>query len=125
MVFATKTYNTTTFAGLLECVADTLGMPAGNLEISLDSTRRQVTALNLLIASELQQRDLPDEVRAQRLQQLQTANRALQLLDEAFDQLRAAQQLGASLLPPKPEDELPPGPPIVRQRGEGPPFPPK
>lgn len=114
MVIAGKTYDTSTFAGLLECVADTLGIPANNLNLQLSSTHQKVTSLNLAIVAELQKPDLSQEDRNGLLQQLWAINRAMQMVDEAANLLEAAKGLGASLMPNAAE-QLPPGPPIRRQ----------
>jgi hypothetical protein len=119
MVITGKSYDTSTLQGQLECVADMLAMPADNLNLSLRSSMQQVVQLNLSLVAEASKKDTTDERRAELLQKLGSVNRGFQMILEALALLEATKWM-AEQLAPKPEPDLPPGPPIVRQtRDEG------
>lgn len=112
MELADKTYDTSTFAGLLECVADSLQRPAGNLEKELASLHRHVTNLNEAIGSKLINLDVSPRERDLFARQLWLVNRATQMIETAANTLETAKILGSHV--PKPAEELPPAAPISR-----------
>jgi hypothetical protein len=99
MVITGKTYDTSTLEGQLDCVADTLAMPADNLNLSVRTTMQQVLQLNLSLVAEASKRDTTDQRRAELLQKLSTVNRGMQMILEALALLDSTKWIAAALVP--------------------------
>jgi hypothetical protein len=107
--------DTSTTDGAMEALAQSLGMPSGNLDIGLDFPIKGFADFVLKASQELAGGKL-DEVRTQkRIEQLSTAARGVQMLLEARDLMRAVKYSAEQLSPPAPVFDEAPAPLPRRQ----------